>query len=84
MPLTRRHYKINGIVQGVGFRPFVYRLTHELELYGWVRNSPAGVEIEIQGLTSALAAFEHALSNDAPPLAVISSISTNDIPTIED
>lgn len=82
MPMIRRSYKINGIVQGVGFRPFVYRLANELEFSGWVRNSPAGVEIEIQGTKKSLLAFEHALYNDAPPLAVISSISTDDIPSI--
>ncbi|MBI5484266.1 MAG: carbamoyltransferase HypF [Deltaproteobacteria bacterium] len=83
-PLIRRHYKITGIVQGVGFRPFVYRLAHELGLSGLVRNSPAGVEIEAQGLAQALAAFEQALSHDAPPLAVISSITSDDIPIIDD
>ena len=45
----RRRHTVQGIVQGVGFRPFVYRLAHELNLTGWVRNTPAGVEIEIQG-----------------------------------
>ncbi len=84
MQLTRRTYKINGIVQGVGFRPFIYRLAHELDLSGWVRNSPAGVEIELQGLIRALAAFEQALSNEAPPLAVISSVTADDIPVIDD
>lgn len=80
--LIRRHYNVTGIVQGVGFRPFVYRLAHELELSGWVRNSPAGVEIELQGVTHTLESFEHSLSNNAPPLSVISSISANDIPVI--
>ncbi|HIJ95427.1 MAG TPA: carbamoyltransferase HypF [Desulfuromonadales bacterium] len=80
MPLIRQHYKITGIVQGVGFRPFIYRLAHELELSGWVRNSPAGVEIEIQGADQALATFERALSSEAPPLAAISSISAEEIP----
>ncbi|MDD2365708.1 MAG: carbamoyltransferase HypF [Desulfuromonadaceae bacterium] len=82
--LIRRSYKIKGIVQGVGFRPFVYRLAHELELTGWARNSPTGVEIELQGVTQALELFEHSLSNNAPPLAVISSISANDIPVIDE
>jgi hydrogenase maturation protein HypF len=83
-PLLRRHYKISGIVQGVGFRPFVYRLAHELGLSGWVRNSPAGVEIELQGTNDALTAFEQALSGDAPPLAVISSVTSYDIATGEE
>jgi hydrogenase maturation protein HypF len=83
-PLIRRHYNVTGIVQGVGFRPFVYRLAHELELSGWVRNSPAGIEIELQGVTQALELFERLLSNNAPPLAVISSVSTEDIPATEE
>ena len=82
--LIRRHYNVTGIVQGVGFRPFVYRLAHKLELSGWVRNSPAGVEIELQGVTRALESFEHSLSNNAPPLAVISSVSTEDIPASDE
>ena len=80
MSLTRHHYKINGIVQGVGFRPFVYRLANERALTGWVRNSPAGVEIEIQGSAGLLASFECALSSEAPPLSDISTIIKEVIP----
>ncbi len=82
--IHRRRHAVQGIVQGVGFRPFVYRLAHELELSGWVRNTPAGVEIEIQGTETALISFEHALSCEAPPLAVISAITTEDIATCEE
>ena len=82
--LIRRRYKISGIVQGVGFRPFIYRLAHELELSGWVSNSPAGVKIEIQGAAEALAAFDQALADDAPPLAVISAIIADTIPSVEE
>lgn len=64
---ARRAFRISGIVQGVGFRPFVYRLAHGLDLSGWVRNTPSGVELEIQGLSTAINAFSFALSNDAPP-----------------
>ena len=80
MPLTRRQYKISGIVQGVGFRPFVYRLAHELELCGWTRNTPAGVEIEVQGATEQQAVFGQRLSSDAPPLAVITAVTFEQIP----
>jgi hydrogenase maturation protein HypF len=80
----RTSFLVTGIVQGVGFRPFVYRLAHELELSGWVRNSPAGVEIEIQGPLKAVEAFEQALYSDVPPLAVISSISADDISVREE
>jgi len=79
-PLIRRRHTIQGIVQGVGFRPFVYRLAHELGLTGWVRNTPAGVEIEIQGNEQHHLAFEEALRTALPPLAVITAHSSSDIP----
>ena len=48
---------ITGVVQGVGFRPFVYGLAKRLNLTGWVRNTSAGVDIEADGLSGALEAF---------------------------
>ncbi len=78
--ILRRQHLINGIVQGVGFRPFIFRIAQELGLTGWVRNSTAGVEIEIQGTETGLAAFCNALQNGLPPLAVITSHATKDIP----
>ena len=83
MPITRKHYKIAGIVQGVGFRPFVYRLALELELTGWVRNTPSGVEIEVQGIVGRLKDFEDALQNKLPPLAVVTSQTSSDIIAID-
>jgi hydrogenase maturation protein HypF len=80
--IVRRHFLICGIVQGVGFRPFVFRLACELDLSGWVRNIPAGVEIEVQGTAEALAAFQHALAHDLPPLAVVTSSSAENIPLL--
>ena len=77
--LIRRHFKIKGIVQGVGFRPFVYRLAAELSLAGWVRNTPAGVEIEVEGSADSLTAFSLRLASEAPPLSSISSIAEEDI-----
>ena len=82
--IHRRRHLINGIVQGVGFRPFVYRTALENGLTGWVRNTPAGVEIEIQGPISELSTFDNALANDLPPLAVVTSHSKEDIPLSED
>ena len=84
MSLTRQRYIISGIVQGVGFRPFVYRLARDLGLTGWVRNNPAGVEVEIQGIAEELAVFSLRLSDKAPPLASISSITSEDIAPSED
>lgn len=82
--IQRLRHIISGIVQGVGFRPFVYRIAHENGLTGWVRNTPSGVEIEIQGDQTGLAAFEHALAHDLPPLALITSHSREDIPFNDD
>src|SRR5689334_9028115 len=82
--IIRRSFCIEGIVQGVGFRPFVFHLAHKLGLTGWVRNTPAGVEIEVQGRETELAAFERALNEETPPLAVISSTSSTVIPSNND
>ena len=71
---------ITGVVQGVGFRPFVYGLAQRLELTGWVRNTSAGVDIEADGPPRALAAFAEALAVEAPPLARIDSIEVSDRP----
>ncbi|HEX9079051.1 MAG TPA: carbamoyltransferase HypF, partial [Desulfuromonadaceae bacterium] len=76
----RLRFLVSGIVQGVGFRPFVFRLARDNGLSGWVRNTPAGVEMEVQGPPQALAAFEEALGTQAPPLAVIGSISPAPVP----
>ena len=82
--VTRRRFVVAGIVQGVGFRPFVYRLARTHGLSGWVRNTPAGVEIEVQGAPHALVSFSRALADEAPPLAVINSISSEDIPLVDE
>ncbi|MCE1226078.1 MAG: carbamoyltransferase HypF [Geobacteraceae bacterium] len=66
----------------MGFRPFVFRLATELGLTGWVRNSPAGVELELQGNTEQLARFDERLQSELPPLAVISSLKSADIPVV--
>ena len=74
------HIHIDGIVQGVGFRPFVYRLAHHHALSGWVRNSSRGVDIEVWGPKHALDAFAHALQAQAPPLARITHIQRHPLP----
>ncbi len=71
--------RITGVVQGVGFRPFVYNLAGELSLSGWVLNSSSGVEIEAVGAHSALESFTERLESEAPPLAHIDSITVRKI-----
>jgi hydrogenase maturation protein HypF len=66
---SARRWRIAGRVQGVGFRPFVYRLAHQFELSGWVRNSGGVVEIHAQGPAERLRAFGEALLTRAPPTA---------------
>ncbi|MCW8963978.1 MAG: carbamoyltransferase HypF [Gammaproteobacteria bacterium] len=60
---------LTGRVQGVGFRPFVYRLAHEHNIHGWVRNTVGRVEIHAEGAQEQLDSFRHALIQDSPPLA---------------
>ena len=79
--VARRAIRIRGAVQGVGFRPFVWRLAHELELAGWVRNDPSGVAIEVQGHTDRLDGFVARLAREAPPLARIDTIETRALRT---
>lgn len=67
---------VTGVVQGVGFRPFVYGLAKRLGLHGWVRNTSGGVEILVQGRKSQVERFIHSLQTDAPPLARIDSINS--------
>jgi len=78
--LVLKKISVRGVVQGVGFRPFVYRLAREHELAGWVLNHSGGVEIEVEGPAAALAAFVRDLQAKAPPLARIEGISIADYP----
>ncbi len=71
--------QINGIVQGVGFRPFVYGLADRFNINGWVRNTSGGVDIEVSGPKDILDQFIFCLENEAPPLAQIDSIRFEDI-----
>ncbi|MDH7485852.1 MAG: carbamoyltransferase HypF [Anaerolineae bacterium] len=78
--LTSKRISVRGVVQGVGFRPFVYRLAHEHGLTGWVLNHSGGVEIEVEGPPAALAAFLHDLEAQAPPLARIEGLEVTEAP----
>ena len=73
-----RRIHITGIVQGVGFRPFVYQLAMRANLHGWVTNTSSGVDIEIEGEPAVLDAFTRALTDEKPPLARIDSIQYQD------
>jgi len=75
--MERRAISVHGVVQGVGFRPFVHGLASRLRLSGFVTNSPAGVVIEVEGDRDALERFEHALTASPPPLARVESVSTH-------
>ncbi len=72
--LVGLHIRIRGIVQGVGFRPFVYGLAVNNSLTGWVRNTSSGVEIEICGSSASVETFHRTLQNNPPPLARIDEL----------
>ncbi len=65
---------VTGIVQGVGFRPFVYGLAVRMGLTGWVRNTSAGVDIQVDGLSDAINSFVESLKSELPALARIDSL----------
>ena len=69
-----RHIAIRGIVQGVGFRPWVYRLAVQHGLGGWVRNDASGVTIEIFGPAASLDAFVRGLHASPPPAARLHAV----------
>ncbi|MEY9846986.1 hydrogenase maturation protein HypF [Streptacidiphilus sp. BW17] len=71
----RRRVTVRGVVQGVGFRPFVFGLANELRLAGFVTNTGEGVVTEVEGAHEAVAAFCLRIAADAPPLAVVESVS---------
>ena len=74
--IERRRIVIQGIVQGVGFRPFVYGLALRSELVGFVLNDSSGVTIEVEGTAGALDDFERTLREEVPPLARIDSVAS--------
>ncbi len=78
----RRFFRVQGIVQGVGFRPFVARTARELGLTGHVENTTRGVEIEVQGPPGGVEAFERRLRAAPPPMAVILDIEARDLPPV--
>jgi len=79
-PIARHRLSVTGVVQGVGFRPFVYRLATELGLAGFVRNSSHGVIIEIEGPKPALIQFARRLIAEAPPAAWVERVEVEEQP----
>lgn len=78
--MQRKQITIDGIVQGVGFRPFIYNLARKHRLTGYVTNTSTGVEIEVEGSPTAIQNFQQSLPKAAPPLCVIRTIQSQSIP----
>lgn len=78
--ISRQRITVTGVVQGVGFRPFVYGLAQRMNVSGFVGNDSHGVFIEVEGAIHALEAFCNALVAEAPPLAYIDEVTTVPIP----
>ncbi len=77
---VRKAIEVSGIVQGVGFRPYVYRLACESHLAGFITNTAAGVSIEVEGPAESVEDFVSRLPAEAPPLALITQVAAHDTP----
>ncbi len=75
----RSRARVEGVVQGVGFRPFVHRLAGELALDGFVLNDERGVLVEVEGPPERVETFLARLRTDAPPLAVVERVLSEPI-----
>ena len=76
-PRDARRVHVRGIVQGVGFRPFVFRIAHLHGVHGWVLNGERGVEIHVEGSTAQIERFLRAVVEQAPPAANIVSCESS-------
>lgn len=74
--------RVNGIVQGGGFRPYIYRLAAQEHITGWVQNSSTGVVIEAEGKPGSIASFIHQIKQQPPPLAVTREIYSEPIANV--
>ncbi|MDH6432446.1 hydrogenase maturation protein HypF [Streptomyces sp. SAI-144] len=79
---SRRRVTVRGVVQGVGFRPYLYGLATELALAGHVTNTPEGVVAEVEGSASAVARFCDLIAAQAPPLARVESVHHREVPPV--
>jgi len=79
---VRRHVTVTGVVQGVGFRPFVHRIATELGLAGFVGNDSGAVFLEVQGQRARVDEFGRRLRAEAPPLARVNAVSVDEVPVI--
>ena len=78
---TRTQILVRGIVQGVGFRPFVYSLAHTRRLKGEVFNNPTGVFIDVEGEEKAIEQFVNEIKLKPPPLSIVESVELNNLQT---
>ena len=74
MNLSLKKYEIKGVVQGVGFRPFIVKIANENKLKGWILNDSNGVALEVEGSEQNITIFINEIRNNHPPLAVIDEI----------
>jgi hydrogenase maturation protein HypF len=79
---TRRRFEVSGVVQGVGFRPFVYVTASELSLSGSVVNDVSGVVVEVEGPAGAVAEFGLRLKTETPPLSVVEAVLETELPLV--
>src|SRR5215471_13684122 len=77
--LARKRIAVSGVVQGVGFRPFVHNLAQDLGLTGYALNSSAGVVIEIEGADDQIESFLNTLRSSPPPLARIEEVVVSEV-----
>jgi len=80
----RVQVNVEGTVQGVGFRPFIYRLASELRLTGWVKNTSNGVVIEVEGAVPVVRTFLDRMRTDVPPSASVEMMRTSIVPVLDD
>ena len=84
MLIKRLAIRVEGTVQGVGFRPFVYGIAFALKLAGWVLNDSEGVLIEVEGSRTSIDLFVVKLEKEIPPLASISRMIMTDLTVLNE